>query len=65
MDKPIFMLTSVDRYLLKFDTDLECLDYKLEGWTIGGSLHAEEKCYTDVLNTEKLAGFAIEDVRIA
>ena len=22
MDKPIFMLTSVDRYLLKFDTDL-------------------------------------------
>ncbi len=41
------------------------LDYKVEDWTIGGSVHAEEKRYTDALNTAKLAGFAIADVRVA
>ena len=41
------------------------LDYKVEDWTIGGSVHAEDQRYTNAQNTAKLAGFAIADVRVA
>ncbi|MFP8818200.1 TonB-dependent receptor domain-containing protein [Acinetobacter johnsonii] len=41
------------------------LDYKIEDWTLGGSVHAEDQRYTNDQNTAKLAGFAIADVRVA
>lgn len=41
------------------------VDYYVEDWTIGGSVHAEDERYTDAQNTAKLSGFAIADVRVA
>ena len=39
------------------------LDRRFGRWSIGSSVHAESKRYTDVANTNKLAGFATLELR--
>ncbi|MEG2359673.1 TonB-dependent receptor domain-containing protein [Acinetobacter sp.] len=40
-------------------------DYKMDKWTVGGSVHAEDKRYTNPANTQYLGAFATADVRVA
>lgn len=42
-------------------------DYKMQEWTVGGAVHAEDKRYVDEenLNTAYLPSFATADVRVA
>ena len=41
------------------------VDYTMDKWTVGTSVHAEDQRYTDAANTKALGGFAIADVRVA
>lgn len=39
-------------------------DYTLDKWTVGASVHAEDKRYTNATNTAELGSFAIVDTRV-
>lgn len=39
-------------------------DYRIDDWSLGGSVHAEDQRYTNSMNTGRLAGFATADVRV-
>ncbi|WP_228200177.1 TonB-dependent receptor domain-containing protein [Acinetobacter tianfuensis] len=39
-------------------------DYTMDKWTVGASVHAEDKRYTNAANTEELGSFATVDTRV-
>lgn len=39
-------------------------DYTMEKWTVGASVHAEDKRYTNAANTAELGSFATVDTRV-
>ena len=39
-------------------------DYTMDKWTVGASVHAEDKRYTNAANTDELGSFATVDTRV-